>query len=557
MPASVALSRVCASFGARTLFSNLDLDLTPGDVVAVVGPNGAGKSTLMRMVSGDTAITEGAIRTAPPDAAVGYLPQSVPDGGESLLAYARRRTGIAAADVELDLAARALSRELPGSDERYSHALARWVALGAADLEERLPAVAARAGLDVDSARPLGTLSGGQAARAALVTVLLSQYDVLLLDEPSNNLDTAGLDLIEEFITSQQGPVMIASHDRRLLDVVATSVLELDLKQQRVGHYTGNYSDYAALRQLDRRHAHERYEQYARTRDELEAQARQRAQWAAKGSRAAAKSGEPDKHIKHRKGQRADAQAGRAARARKAVERLQPVAQPRKEWELQYSIAEAPAPAELVLGLSDAVVVKGGFRLGPVDVEVGRGERIALVGANGSGKTTLIDALAGDVPVQSGRRVVGTKVSTGHIDQERSLLSGSRPLADVVIDRVAAGGGPADDSVLQPAGVRTLLAKFGLGADHAGRTCDSLSMGEKTRALLAVLQARAVNLLVLDEPTNHLDVEAIEQLELALAAFDGTLLVVSHDRTLLEGIGITQWWQMEQFLRSEDKDIAP
>ncbi|GAB3256004.1 ABC-F family ATP-binding cassette domain-containing protein [Arthrobacter pigmenti] len=547
MPASVALSHVAASYGARTLFSGLDLELTPGDVVAVVGPNGAGKTTLMRMISGQSALTDGSIRPAPPDAVVGYLPQSVPDGGESLLAYARRRTGVAAADIELELAAESLSQGAPGSDDRYAQALARWLALGAADLEERLPAVCARAGLNVDPGRPLGTLSGGQAARAALVTVLLSQYDVLLLDEPSNNLDIAGLDLIEEFITSQQAPVMIASHDRRLLDLVATSVLELDMKQQRVGHYTGNYSDYAALRQLDRRHVHKAYEQYARTRDELEAQARRRAQWAVKGSRAAAQSDEPDKHIKHRKGQRADAQAGRAARTRKAVDRLHPVAQPRKEWELRYSIAEAAVPSHLVLGLNGAVATKGEFRLGPFDVEIERGDRIALIGANGSGKTTLIDALTGDAPLVSGRRTVGAKVSFGRIDQERSLLSGSRLLADVVIDRLAAGDGPADKSVLQPAGARTLLAKFGLGAQHVGRPCNSLSLGERTRALLAVLQARAVNFLVLDEPTNHLDVEAIEQLELALAAFDGTLLVVSHDRTLLEGIGITRWWQMEQY----------
>jgi ATPase subunit of ABC transporter with duplicated ATPase domains len=552
MPASVALSHVGASYGARTLFSNLDLDLTPGDVVAVVGPNGAGKSTLMRMISGQTALTEGSIRPAPPDAVVGYLPQSVPDGGESLLAYARRRTGVAAADVELELAAEGLSQRTPADDDRYSRALARWLGLGAADLEERLPAVCARAGLNVDPDRPLGTLSGGQAARAALVTVLLSQYDVLLLDEPSNNLDIAGLDLVEEFITSQQAPVMIASHDRRLLDLVASSVLELDMKQQRVGYYTGNYSDYAALRQLDRRHAHKEYEQYARTRDELEAQARRRAQWAAKGSRAAAVSDEPDKHIKHRKGQRADAQAGRAARTRKAVDRLHPVAQPRKEWALRYSIAEAAVPSQLVLGLNSAVVTKGEFRLGPFDVEIERGDRIALTGANGSGKTTLIDAMTGDAPLVSGRRAVGAKVSFGRIDQERALLSGTRPLADVVIDRLAAGDGPADKSVLQPAGARTLLAKFGLGAEHVGRPCGSLSLGERTRALLAVLQARAVNFLVLDEPTNHLDVEAIEQLELALAAFDGTLLVVSHDRTLLEGIGITRWWQMEQYLQSRN-----
>ncbi|WP_051441646.1 ATP-binding cassette domain-containing protein, partial [Arthrobacter sp. H14] len=432
MPASVAISRLDASFGARTLFSGLDLVLAPGAVVAVVGPNGAGKSTLMRMIAGQAAPGEGSIRFAPTDATVGYLPQNLPDGDETLLAYARRRTGVAAADVELEQATQALAEQQRGSDDLCSDAFARWLALGAADLEGRLPEVAAKAGLQVDPARPLGTLSGGQAARASLVTVLLSQYDVLLLDEPTNNLDAAGLLLMEEFIRSCQAPVMIASHDRALLDLVATSVLELDIKQQRVGHYTGGYSDYVEARNLDRRHAWEEYGQYAQNRDALQEQVRRRAEWAAKGARAAAKSKEPDKHIKHRKSQRADAQAGRAAKAQRAVERLDRPEQPRKEWELRYSIAEAAPSADLALGLSGAVVKKGRFILGPVDLEIGSGDRIALTGNNGSGKTTLIQALLGEVALDAGRRAVGSKVSMGVVDQERSLVSGRQPLADVV-----------------------------------------------------------------------------------------------------------------------------
>ena len=205
MSCTLTLSGVDVAFGARTLFSGLDLTLADGDVTAVVGPNGSGKSTLMRTIVGELPVEAGSIRLAPRDATIGWLPQVVPDPSETLLTYARRRTGVTAADVELEAASAAIAAGDEGSEDRYATALERWLALGAADLDERLPEVAARVGLHVAADRPLGTLSGGQAARACLVAVLLSQYDVLLLDEPTNDLDARGLTLMADFVPGPRG----------------------------------------------------------------------------------------------------------------------------------------------------------------------------------------------------------------------------------------------------------------------------------------------------------------------------------------------------------------
>ena len=542
MPSTLTITDLDVAFGARTLFAGLDLTLADGDVTAVVGPNGSGKSTLMRTVVGELQIESGSIRLAPRDATIAWLPQLLPDPSETLLDYARRRTGVAAADAELESASAAISSSMPGADDRYAVALERWLALGAADLEDRLPEVAAKVGLDVDGSRPLGTLSGGQAARACLVAVLLSQYDVLLLDEPTNNLDSRGLDLMADFVRSHEGPVLIASHDRAFLDRVTTSVVELDLHQQRIGHYTGNYSEFVAQRSLARAQAWASYEGYAAERDSLIAQSRQRREWAEKGRRNVARGAEPDKHIREKHLARADRQAAKGARLERAADRLEAVEQPRKEWQLRYTITQGRPSADVVATLSDAVVERHGFRLGPVSLVVGRGDRVAVLGDNGSGKTTLLAALLGVLPLASGRQSLGSRVSVGFLDQTRSLLDDDLPLLDVV--RHALGRDSRTGQEWAIADVRTLLAKFALGAEHVARPARSLSMGERTRALMALFQGREVNVLVLDEPTNHLDVDAIEQLEAALAAFSGTVLVVSHDASLLDGIRLTHRWRV-------------
>ncbi|MFC5179209.1 ABC-F family ATP-binding cassette domain-containing protein [Nocardioides taihuensis] len=541
---TLTLAGLACGAGPRTLFTGLDLVVADGDVTAVVGANGSGKSTLLRTIVGELVPEDGSIRLSPADATVGWMPQVPPDVGESLLGYARRRTGVADAEAALHDASEALAAGDPGADHAYAEALERWLALGSADLEDRLPEVAARVGLDVDPARPLGTLSGGQAARATLVAVLLSRYDVLLLDEPTNDLDARGQDLVASFVAEHDGPVLVASHDRAFLDRVATAVVELDLAQGRVAHYSGGWSDHTAARALARRQAQEAFEAYADQRAQLVAQSRQRADWAEKGRRQVARGDEPDKHQREKFRARADRQGAKSARLARAADRLDAVEQPRKEWQLRYSIRAGSPSSDVVATLDGAVVERHGFRLGPVDLTLARGDRVALGGDNGGGKSTLLGALLGRLPLTAGRASLGARVRVGLIDQQRELLETDATVADVV----AAELGTSDR-----AAVRTLLAKYGLGAEHVDREARSLSYGERTRALMATFAARQVNLLVLDEPTNHLDVTAVEQLEAALAGYDGTLVVVSHDQAFLDAVGVTRALVVDDGMVAEER----
>ncbi len=526
------------SHGGRTLFHDLDLVVAPGDVIGLVGPNGAGKSSLLRLLAGVDQPEHGSVAVAPPHAAVGWLPQEsdrVP--GETVEGYLGRRTGVTAAQHELDRATVALADGDVGAEDRYSDAFDRWMAIGAADLIERAAAVVAQVGLGVGLDRTMTSLSGGQAARAGLASLLLSRFDVLLLDEPTNDLDLAGLEQLERFVAEATAGIVVVSHDREFLSRTTTSILELDLHQQSVTRYGGGYDAYLVERERDRAHARERYEEYSGRVSDLTERARTQRAWADKGARTARRDrSERDKFIRHHDIATSEQLAGKARRTDRMIERLEEVDEPRKEWALQMSIAGAPPSGRVVAVLNDAAVRRGSFALGPITLQIDRGDRVAIVGPNGSGKTTLLMLLLGRIAPDEGSATLGAGVEVGEIDQVRAAFLGDDSLLDSFAEAMPD---------LPSSEVRTLLAKFGLGADHVGRPAASLSPGERTRAGLALLQARGVNLLVLDEPTNHLDLAAIEQLESALDAFDGTVLLVTHDRRLLENVTTTRRLELD------------
>jgi ATPase subunit of ABC transporter with duplicated ATPase domains len=524
--------------GPRTLFESLDLTVSPGDVVGVVGANGAGKSTLLRLLAGESAPLAGRVSTAPSDAFVGWLPQEHERiAGETIAGYLARRTGAARATVAMEDAATALESEAAGAADTYAVALDHWLATGAPDLEDRAPAVLAELGLDLGLDALMTSLSGGQAARVALAALLLSRFDVVLLDEPTNDLDLAGLERLESFVRGLRAGVVLVSHDREFLARCVTRVVELDLAQRQVSVHDGGYDAYLEERAVARRHAREAYEEFADKKADLVSRARTQREWSSQGVRnAMRKSPDNDKIRRRAQSESSEKQAQKVRQMESRIARLEEVEEPRKEWVLQFDIASAPRSSSVVAVLDEAVVRLGGFQLGPVSLQVSAGDRIAITGPNGAGKTTLLRLLLGHVTPDHGRASLGASVAVGEIDQARTSLAEALPLGDAFEAAVPA---------MTPAEVRTLLAKFGLKADQVASLVHRLSPGERTRAAMALLQARGVNLLVLDEPTNHLDLPAIEQLEQALATYDGTLLLVSHDRRMLANVTLDQRWDVD------------
>lgn len=541
MTATLVAKNVAGGFAHRTLFEGVDLTVAPGDVIGVVGVNGAGKSTLLRILAGDLEPLEGTVSLAPADAFVGWLPQEherVP--GETVAAYIARRTGCSAATRAMETAAAALTDSAASADA-YSAALDHWLATGAADLDDRLPAVLSDLGLDSDAIAPASTpmtaLSGGQAARVGLAALMLSRFDIVLLDEPTNDLDLDGLARLEQFVQELRGGVVVVSHDREFLSRTVTRVLELDLAQNTTTVFGGGYDSYLEEREVNRRHRREQYEEFAEKKADLVARARIQREWSSQGVRnAMRKAPDNDKNRRRAQTESSEKQAQKVRQMESRIARLEEVAEPRKEWTLQFTIGAAPRSSSVVATLDNAVVRQGDFVLGPVSLQLDAGERIGITGPNGAGKSTLLRVLLSRQQPDEGRASLGANVAVSEIDQARSFFTGRALLVDRFEQRVPDW---------TTADVRTLLAKFGLRADHVERAVDELSPGERTRAGLALLQACGTNVLVLDEPTNHLDLPAIEQLEQALDSYDGALLLVTHDRRMLDTVRLDRRWHVD------------
>jgi ATPase subunit of ABC transporter with duplicated ATPase domains len=479
---TLAATEITVRRGAETIVERVSLAVTPGSRIGVVGPNGRGKTTLLRALAGLEPLDAGSVRRSPPNLRVGYLPQE---------------------------------RELDPHDTVGRHVERR-----SGESEEwRIRSALAEAGLEVPLSQPVAELSGGQAARVALASILAASFDVYLLDEPTNDLDFAGLAQLERFVASLDAAVVVVSHDRAFLDRTVTRIVELESGTQRVHEYAGGWTQYEQARARARAEHERAYAEWEGERDRftsLQQERRMQARLHGKGA--------------GRRGTHALMSKTRAAARR--LEQLEEhrVEKPWQPWELKLSLAPAQRAGDLVVSLERVVVERGGFRLGPLDLHVASGERISITGPNGSGKSTLLDALLGRLPTAAGIRRLGTSVVFGEVGQLRARFGGDQPLLEGFVE---ATGLPAGDA-------RTLLAKFDLYAEHVVRVGRTLSPGERTRAELAAEAALGVNCLVLDEPTNHLDLPAIEELERALARFDGTLLLVSHDRRFLERVGVTR-----------------
>ncbi|MHB8571457.1 MAG: ABC-F family ATP-binding cassette domain-containing protein [Candidatus Dormibacteria bacterium] len=506
--AQLNLQDVSAGYGAVTLFEHVSFQLDPGQRLAIVGPNGAGKTTLLRLITGQLTPTQGRVERQrglriavlnqvgdDPEGAT-VLEQALLARGDILEMRHRLR--------ELEVAMATAGDDLDRVLHEYGDLQNHYQHLGGYTLEETARKVLGGLGLrdELLERAPL-ELSGGQRRRLEVAALLLQDADVLLLDEPTNHLDLPALEWLEGFLAGAPQSMLLVSHDRRFLDNVATSVVELE--NGRGYSYPGNYSRFVKLR--------------------AERRERQLKEWQTQ-----------QEHIRHtedfirryRAGQRAREAAGR----QKLLDRLERVDRPPDPDSIRVRFSTA-ASGRIVMKSPGLTAGYDGRAVITVPAfTITAGDRLAIVGSNGSGKSTLLDTFRGALPAIEGRTSLGSRVNLSHYDQHLGALDGKATLLQVL----------QEGHDLPAESARAHLARVGLSGDDVFKQVGQLSGGEQSRLKLARLMLDDSNFLMLDEPTNHLDIDSQEVLEEALRAFPGTLVFVTHDRALVDALATTTWY---------------
>ncbi|MGQ9518099.1 MAG: ABC-F family ATP-binding cassette domain-containing protein [Anaerolineae bacterium] len=506
----VMLEDIGKHYGAKEIFAGLRAPISRGDRIGLIGPNGAGKSTLLRIIAGQEEPTAGRATRAR-DLRIAYLPQLADWQIEQTLYDAMLEAFAELRAVQKRL--RQIEEQLGRPDcraellEEYGALQARFESAGGFTFEAQIGAVLLGLGFArEDFGRPIFQLSGGQRTRALLARYLLEQPDLLLLDEPTNHLDLAGVEWLENYLQQWEGSFIIVAHDRRLLDRLVTRIWELSFGRLEI--YDGNYSRYIV----------QRAERLARRQTEFQAQQELIARTEAFVQR-------------YKAGQRAREARGRLRR----LERLERVNAPELRRRIHLPLHTELRSGDMVLQLRDLRV---GFAGPPrvellrcPDVVVQRGERVAILGPNGAGKTTLMRTIVGEHPPLAGTVLIGANVRIGYLAQAHAGLNPEHTLLEELLST-------ADITIQQ---ARDLLGQMLFSGEEVYQRIGQLSGGERSRVALAKLMLAGANLLVLDEPTNHLDLEAQEQLEKALEHFPGTLLLVTHDRALVDHLAMQVW----------------
>ena len=504
------------AFGALDVFAGVDLRIEAGDRIGFVGANGAGKTTVLRILAGVEEQTSGDVARKR-GLTVGYLPQDPPPARDLTLHAAMLE--VFAPVLEQAATLREMEHRLAGaaaaSDDydalldEYGHAQAQFEVAGGYDYETRIRQVLGGLGFNEDEHdNPLAHLSGGERTRALLAQLLLQEPDLLLLDEPTNHLDLEAVEWLEEILLRWKGALVVVAHDRYFLDKVANRIW--DMSFGRLEAYRGNYSAFRLQKEM----------RLDRQRQEWESQQ----EFIEKTE---------DFIRRNLAGQRTKEAQGRRTRLERFLHD-EALERPQDQQQIRLGLTTQIRSGDLVLATKNLAVGYDRPLFYAEDAEIRRGDRVALIGPNGAGKTTLLKTILGDLPPLQGRVRFGASVEPGYLAQAQAGLDPDETVLDAILDV----------RNLPLAQARNFLGQFLFRGDDVFRPIGTLSGGQRSRVALARLTLKGANFLLLDEPTNHLDLDTQEVLEQVLKQFPGTVLLVTHDRWLVQAL-VTQVWRVE------------
>jgi ATPase subunit of ABC transporter with duplicated ATPase domains len=510
------------SYGTLPVLADISFSLARGQKVALVGNNGTGKTTLLKILAGLEDFDGGSLDVEP-NLCIGYLPQDTSlAGDESIATYLKRTTGIGVLEEKMEILSTRLSD--PEQARQYAEVHERYTHLNGYAFEHRMQIMLAGFGLEhITLDHAVSHLSSGQKTKVALAGILLKGVDLLLLDEPTNNLDLPALIWLEDFLKRSDAACIVISHDRRFLDRVVRKIFEIDWNTRTLVVTGGAYSDY--LQMVAKRIVRQK-EEYRLQQEEIERlneRAREKRVEATKGARWT--GSDNDKFLKGFKRNRAGKSSRVAKVIEKRIDQMDKIDKPVERTPFEIPLKAETGSGTLTIRVSDIVAgYHRGFTIGPLSFDAPYGSRVGIMGLNGSGKSTLLKTITGHLPPISGSVAIGSGVRMGSMMQEHETLPRNNTPLEFLIERA--------DITLQEA--YAVLGKFDFMKEQMKLPISALSPGGRARLLLALFSAKSVNTLVLDEPTNHLDMEALDALEETLKTYQGTVLLVSHDRYFLD-----------------------
>lgn len=488
----IQASKLHKAFADHEVLTEISFTISDGEKVGLVGANGSGKSTLLKIVSGMISADAGSMVTNPKDVMVGYIPQ-VPDvSPKSLVSEILQLSEIQRYQID-----KALGK------------------IGILDLAER----------------EVGSLSSGQRTKVYLARLLVSEPDILLLDEPTNHLDIQALEWLETYLTNYPGIVILVSHDRRFLDNTVTRILELEKGQ--IKSYGGNYTYYRKQKEIELESQEREFEQQQQTINKLEREIEKKKEKIQRLEKSDRPTRDHDKFAATFFANRASRKMAKGAQSIESrLEKLDLVKKPEPDLQLKALFQPKIHSGHSVLVINDVSKFFDGNKiLDSISYSIQKRQRVALLGPNGSGKTTLLKLMTGELLPESGKIELGSNVNVGYLSQEHNELSSKNSVLDELTSQ----------SGIDKTDAYRLLRKFLLPVEKISQPVETLSSGEKSKLLLAGIMVSGANLIILDEPTNHLDIPSREAIEEAVANYEGTLVVVSHDRYFLDRIGITNY----------------
>lgn len=498
----IFLKNISKTFGERIVLKNINISIFQRQRIALVGRNGSGKSTLLKILAGIISHDEGK-REITRGTQIIYFPQEIP-----IEEY--NKTG---RDLLIKLVGKNKEKVL-----NEINAISNKLCLPIKKINSKIK-----------------TLSGGEKSKLMLAFILKSPADIFLLDEPTNNLDLRGLILLENFIVSSSKTFLIVSHDKKFLDKTTSNVIDINTQTHNIEIYKNClYSDYLKKVKDKEKREIQIYENYLKEKKRLEKTIHKEKQKAIKMQKGPKKQIDHDKYIPAFKKDRSKKFSAKARSIEKRMMRLKEIKRPRYHLPLNLNFSFSERSGDIVFQLKDVEKKYDNFSLGPLSLTINYSDRIAIIGPNGEGKTTLLRLLTREQNPDKGFIQIGSRVNVGYLAQE-IIFNNKNTLLDYFLKTTG----------INESDARRIIARFGFFADDMRLKLKNLSPGKRSRFIIATLMAKETNCIILDEPSNHLDPEAFDHLEYALKNFKGTIIIVSHDRYLIDQIGITATYLME------------